>query len=458
MLRSSTKKSVALCPQGTVDPGLRIRLAEVLAFAGHGPRSAKAYMHAAADAQSVERDELQLRAAEQLLYAGHHVPATGILREVLPKFGVRLPRGPRWFVVLQVLYNALWILFSMFRTPRAPGPSRDAADNARRAQICETLGDGLLYVNLEVFAYLQQQHVLSGLKASEPGRVALALTSRALLLASPFPHLLHHVLPDLDRAVELSRTSGDAYVRGRVLLNRAVVYSAAGRYPETIALARQAELVFRRDCQGIKWGLQHAIAWQSVALFFLGRFRELDELCREHLPEARRRGDEMLTKLLAIWAAWVAVARDDPNEALRSGSISPDEVSHEAFTVLDAGTLTQRGPLLLYLGRAEEAWELYRRCMARATSTGVLTARARAHDFHWTRGLVATHLLTRGSAPEPPLRSRARGALRPRSSAPCARTFRTCARHAPTMHSPWRSTSKGTCCWFKGSNRSPSRS
>jgi hypothetical protein len=39
--------------------------------------------------------------------------------------------------------------------------------------------------------------------------------------------------------------------------------------------------------------------------------------------------------------------------------------------------------------------------MAQTTSTGVLTARARAHDFHWTRGLVATHLLTRGSAPEP---------------------------------------------------------
>jgi eukaryotic-like serine/threonine-protein kinase len=372
---------------GPTEPSLRVRLAEVLAYAGHGPRSAESYVAAAAAATAEQRSELRLRAAEQLLYAGHHEPAMVLLRELLPKFGIRLPRGPRWFVLIGILVNAVRLQFRRVRDVVETSPQL-----ARRAQICDTLADATLYVDIGLFTSLQQQHVFAGLQAGDAARIALALISRALMTASPFPHLFARVLPDLERAAELGRDCPDPYVRGRLALNRGVVYAAASRYEETNTLARRAEQIFRQECHGERWGLQHAIAWQSVSLFYLGRYKELDELCRENLEEASRRGDKMLSKLLGIWAAWVALARGITEEVLRLSPALPED---ELFSVLDSGVLTQRGPMLLYLGRDEEAWELYRRCEPLVRRIWIMSARPRACEFFWTRGLAASHLFAR---------------------------------------------------------------
>jgi eukaryotic-like serine/threonine-protein kinase len=369
-----------------------IELAKSSGFAGHGPRAAAAYLEAATRSEGAPQDELRLRAAEQLLYAGHQEQGMALLERSLPRFGIRVPRGPRWMQQLLTIWNAIRVGLRRERTVSAESPAL-----AHRAAICDTLGDATLYVDFWLFVHFQQQHVLAALRGGDPYRVALAFTARALMLASPFPLRFASLSSDLQRARNIAADCKDPYLRGRILLNHAVVYSAIGRYAETDAYAREAESIFRRECQGMLWGLQHAIAWRSVSMFYLGQLRQLGEFCRDNLPAARRRGDNMLSKLLGVWKSWVDIACGRAADAIES---APELVEGRAFAVIDAAVLTQRGPLLIFLSRVDEAWDLYRRCEPRVKAVGIMNARVRANEFYWTRGLTASHLLKRGAGEE----------------------------------------------------------
>src|SRR5262249_32773859 len=70
---------------------LRVRLAHTLTLAGRGAEAATAFHAAAAGASRVERVELELEAADQLIASGHIDEGLEAMRRLSRVLGVRIP-------------------------------------------------------------------------------------------------------------------------------------------------------------------------------------------------------------------------------------------------------------------------------------------------------------------------------------------------------------------------------
>lgn len=370
------------------------RHAETLALAGHPVASADAYEEAARGAAGTRRDELLLAAAEQLLFAGHNERALQLLRDTLPAYGLEVP-ATQGALVRSLIWGGLRLKWKKPRPDQFDVPSDVEHDlQGRRADLCGIFGDATLYMDFGLYAYFQTQHVLLGLASRDRGRVAKALTTRCMLEVSPNPRRYEAAQSDLAAAQGLAEATGDPNVIARVTLNRAVVCSAAARYRETLELSREAETIFRERCRGQTWGLRLSILWQSVSLFYLGDFAALRALCDAHLRDAEYRNDRNLSTLLRIWLAWCYLADDDRELALQ---VAPPCADPDAtFTILDAGIMTMRAPMDLYGGEVDAPHAMFARNEAAAKRSGVLRARTRGYEVHWTRGLTAVHREGRG--------------------------------------------------------------
>src|SRR6185503_7913678 len=102
------RQSLELHPAPPVEERvLRVRLGEALANAGRGAEAAAAYLAAAQGAGAGEAVDLERRAADQLLRAGHHDEGLAALRGVLQRQGLRLPGSPRRALLSLVVRRAV---------------------------------------------------------------------------------------------------------------------------------------------------------------------------------------------------------------------------------------------------------------------------------------------------------------------------------------------------------------
>ncbi|MFT3775128.1 MAG: hypothetical protein QM820_58015 [Minicystis sp.] len=227
------------------------------------------------------------------------------------------------------------------------------AEDLARLDVCWSIGHALQSVDLVRGADFQARHLLYALDAGEPGRVARALASEAILAA------MEGGRRGLDRAPRLveqahaaAERSGAPHAIAWAARAAAGVAFHAPRFSEAVALAHRAVELFRKTCTGVVWDIGSIVAdWLLPALFHLGRLDDLAARLPAHLKEAEDLGALALsTSLRALAAPRILLVNDRPSEARREAVDAIRRWPSRAFHLPHWYALLTRATASLYEG------------------------------------------------------------------------------------------------------------
>jgi hypothetical protein len=335
---------------------LRVRLGDALANAGRGAEAAAAYIEAVSGAGAAETLDLQRRAAEQLLRSGHVDEGLTVLKALLERIGMRLPRTPLRAVVflalrmLQVRLRGLWF--------REREESQIAPGDLVRIDTCWSVASGLSMVDTIRGREFQLRHLLLALRAGEPFRVARALGSEAAYTGITGRRSRRRAEKLVAQALDLAGRVGDPRAIGLAYLGAGMSAHLDGRWKIGWEFAQKCEQIFRERCTGAVWELDTTHVYSLRALVFLGEVRELSNRLPALLKEAGERGDLYAeTSLRARLSYLVFLVSDEPERARGEIRRAAAQWSHQGFYLQHYFHLVGETEIALYAGSALEAWE-----------------------------------------------------------------------------------------------------
>jgi eukaryotic-like serine/threonine-protein kinase len=264
---------------------LTTRLGEALANAGDGAASANAYLTAAADAPDVHRIDLERRAAEQLLRAGHIDRGIEQVRSVLARVGMALPATPGRALASVLFQRALVRLRGLRFTERVA--DRIATADLGRVDICWSLASLGLIDTIRGADFGARQLRLA-LRVGEPDRIARALAVEAVYAVQMSgPGRARKLLAEAARLADRNRLP---HVLGIVASTTGLVEYVLGNYQVAREHLEHGNRYFL-ECIGVAWEMSVTRLFALICLYCEGR---LDELARQLPPllvEAEDRGD-----------------------------------------------------------------------------------------------------------------------------------------------------------------------
>ncbi len=330
--------------------GLEARLGDALANAGRGAEAADAYLRAVPGANAAEALDLQRRAAEQRLRNGHLDGGLAILRSVLTKVGMTLPRTPRSALASLLARRArIWMRGVRYRERDA---SQISQEDLTRIDICWSAAQGLAMVDTIRGAGFQAQNLLLALDAGEPYRVARALAMEAAFLATEGG-------PSRERTFRLWSVADALATRianPHALALTAMVAGNASYFRGEWRSARercdQAETIFRDRCTNVSWEINTAHTFALWSLLWMGDVREFSRRVTVLVNEAQERGDLFATTAFRTARAQYGFpAADDPASGRREVEDAMGRWSHElGFQLPHWWELFALGNLDLYEG------------------------------------------------------------------------------------------------------------
>ena len=367
---------------------LQIELATALANAGRGPEAADAYLLAAGGLSGRQELELQLKAAEQLLRAGHIDRGMEIATQVLSRVGVRLAPSPGRAVASMIRNRVLLRLRGLRHQVR--DEAAVAPDDLTSIDACVAVGLGLGMVDTIRGFDVHTRSLLRALKVGEPSRVA-----RAVAMEAGY-HAAVRGVKGRDRtrdllaiARQLAERVDHPHATAMVELMTASSAWSEGRWGSAARHAVDAMEILRGQCTGVTWELAFANIHHLDALAYMGDLAGI----REHLPgllaAARARGDLYAQTLLRLrFGTMLALADDDPAaaeqalEAVKDWSNAGYHVEHMVATY---NTAEWR----LYCGQSAEAWRGISEDWVDLRSSQLLRMQANRIHMHALRGRVA---------------------------------------------------------------------
>jgi serine/threonine protein kinase len=343
-------------PRGVEECQLRSRLADALANAGRGAESAREYLRAAASAAEADAQELQRRAALQLLSSGHVDAGLAILRTVLGAVGMKMPETPR-----RALWSLAWqrlrLGWRCLRFHRRDVRQVDAAQ-LRRLEICRSAAVGLSMVDPLQGANFQTRYLLLALHTGETQHLvqALAMEGAHRSIGGCFSRRRTDEM--LGAAETLARQLDQPYPAAMVTLAKGISDALEGRWQSAWSLCDQAEAIFRTHCTGVMWELSTAHRFALWPLMFLGEVAEIGRRLPALIKEARERNDlYAVTNLSLVIRTFVRLAEDEPEEARRELRQVIDEWSQQGFHVQHMNRLFDEVQIDLYQGEGRAAWQ-----------------------------------------------------------------------------------------------------
>ncbi|MFO0559731.1 MAG: protein kinase [Polyangiales bacterium] len=168
-------------PVGEARSALLATIAEHWALAGRAELAANAFELAALDAAPSKALALRERAASLLLGAGHIERGLTMMRAVLGAVGERLPRS-RVEVLARLGVARAKLLARGLRFDRR-NEGRSAPRELVRIDALHSVAAGLSLVDTVAGAYFSSVHLLEALRAGEPRRIAIALSTEQCFLA-----------------------------------------------------------------------------------------------------------------------------------------------------------------------------------------------------------------------------------------------------------------------------------
>jgi serine/threonine protein kinase len=327
---------------------IQVELAHALANAGRGAQAGRAFLAAAALETGQESRELERRAAEQYLRAGHVGEGLQTVLGLLHPLGLRWPRTPRRALISLAVNRARLKLSGLELAPRA----QDASSLAiARADACWSVGVGLAIVDLVRGADFQARSLLYSLRAGDPYRVARALAHEAGFIAAAGRSSAERANALLRTADELAHRSGNPHAVGMVRLVRGLVAFVQGRWRPGTEMLDEAADFLRDNCTGVDWELNTARVGSLICLYYLGEIVELSRRVPPLLGDADRRGDLLAAaSLRGSHPSVMWLAADDPSAARSAALWAAENWSGFGFSMQHFWSLLLAGEIELYSG------------------------------------------------------------------------------------------------------------
>jgi len=333
----------------------RIRLCESLANAGRGAEAAREYLEAARESLVTDTLELQRRAAEQLLRAGHIDEGLETIRRVLGRIGMKLSEH-RVRVLLTLLARRLQIRLRGLGFESRPVGEVPPGELIR-VDTCWSVAMGLALVDTIRGAESQSRHLLLALRAGEPYRVARALACEIGYSATAGGKGRARTDALIVSTTALVEKSGDPHARGLLAMVLGLAEFLSGRWGAAQKRGEEADEILRTECTGVSWERDTTNLYFLESTLFLGEWNTLFERLPLILKEAVDRGDRYAETSLRARFSWIpALAADRPGRAVAALENVVDRWSHAGFHLQHYWDARARIDIALYEGHGHDAW------------------------------------------------------------------------------------------------------
>ena len=346
--------ALSLKPAGP-DRGRLLRsLADALAHAGRGLEAAEAYLEAGEVVELQARTTMRREAALQLLLSGRIDAGRALAVEVLREVGLAIPRTTRAALAALIAHRAL---IRLRGTRYREVQEKDVPEQrVERMEHLWALSRGFSMVDVVRGAEFGARHLLLALQSGVPRRVAqgLALSAAHLATTAPGSRRTSALIRRLDG---LDRELGDPVVHAYLPLVQAIHAQSSGAWSATLEQADEAERRLTENCTGVVWETWTARLFGISSLFYLGRWRELDQRVTANLTEALDRGNVYaLTALMAPYGVLAWLARGDRAGGQRHLQEAVASLSVQGFHLQHYWTLMAETFLDLHAGDGAPAW------------------------------------------------------------------------------------------------------
>ncbi|MEQ8273686.1 MAG: protein kinase [Deltaproteobacteria bacterium] len=334
---------------------LRRRRADALANAGRGLEAAEVFLALARESSGADALQLRRRAAEQLLRTGHIDRGLECIANVLDDIGLSLSQTPRG-ALASLVRSRMAVRLRGLRFKRTPA-ERIPADKLARVDILWSVATGLGMVDSTLGLDFQSRHLVEALEVGEPYRAARALAMEACYSATGGVGSRRRTARVVEIADSLARTVDDPHALGLVEMAKGTAAFLEGRFAEGRAASTRAESILRERCRGVWWEIATSQVFNILSMAFLGELGALERFVRANVREAQARGDRYATANFKSGAANLAyLVRDDIAGGAAALQETRDHLPKDGFTIPHFYELVARINLLLYAGRAEEAF------------------------------------------------------------------------------------------------------
>jgi eukaryotic-like serine/threonine-protein kinase len=333
---------------------LRLRLAELLEWAGRGAESAKVYLEEAQRSPPSERVNLERAAAEQLLTSGRIDEGAAVLHRVLASLGMKAPGSAASALFWLLVYRVLLLVVGLRFTRR---DAKDVRPEDRiRIDALYSVTLGFIVVDVILGACMQARHLLYALRAGDSFQVMRAVSLEAGNLASAGGAEGRRERKLRDLGQRLAQGSDDPDAQVFVDGTRGISLFLRGRFKE----ARDVlELVSERN------SMQKRSGWQSNAFLFavdtlmvLGDLREAASLRERMLVDAEERGDlYTIVNLHTRATVFLSLAADDPDLARRHLREAMAQWSQTGYLLQHWQAMHYEAEIELYVGDGARGYE-----------------------------------------------------------------------------------------------------
>ena len=334
---------------------LLIKLASSLANAGRPAESARFYLDAAHETDSVNALDFQRRAAEQLLMGGHIDEGLDVIRRVLAAVGLKLFSNPKRALFSLIMRRARLRLRGLNFSERKE--SEIPESDLLRIDLCWAVAAGLGSVDAIRGADFQTLHLLLALQAGEPYRVARAMAIEAGFSALPGRRAEKRSAHLVRAAEVLAQKTHNPHATGLSTVMAGIAAFLNGRWRKAADLCNRAETVLRDQCIGAVWELASAQRFLLSSLMYLGELRKMADRLPNLISEAKERGNLYASTVLRSRMHIVWLAADEPDRAKRETLEALAEWSPSGFYLQHFYALFSLTQIELYSGMVHLAWK-----------------------------------------------------------------------------------------------------
>lgn len=363
-------------------PSLRLAMAEALSLAGQGPKAAEVFLEAAAapGTADAEARRLRRRAAEELFNSGHLDRALAISRELLAWAKASIPEGR--------LASILSLLWSRFRLQRrgfafVPRPAEEVpAEQLERLDILWTVAHGLGPYDLFRAADLTARQLRLALDIGEPQHILQGLAHETTMNSTKGVKAAAKVQRLQSLTTSLAERIGTPDALARASITAGLVALQAGRWQASAEALEKGEAMLMT---GASYEYHVAQLYGLWARSILGDFAGLSRRYHALLQAARHQGDRLMeANLRMVFGSRLLLREDEPEAALEEVDEAIALLPGGAFLASHYNHLVNRGDILLYLDRHEEAsafLESRRRALEHSFLLNIQAMRAAVMDL-----------------------------------------------------------------------------
>lgn len=334
--------------------GLLIGLGETLINAGRGSEAAEAYMQAAALSTPDKAQELQRRAAEQLLRSGRFRKGFETLSGLLDQVGLHLPHT-RSSAISDLMFQRIPLKLHGIRFQERNEAEIPHAD-LMKIDLCWSVAAGLSIADPLVGIIFITRSLRLSLAAGEPYRLSRALSLESMSLAARSRKSGDRAAALRTLALDLANRSKNPHAVALAIMAEGMAHYWRGAWKSAIEILDRADTMFREQCSNITAGSPTSRLLALWSLFYLGKLTELFRRLPQLLRQAEERGDLQATVNLGAGISHLmALAEDEPERAHTQVAECMQRWEGEHFYFQHWGELVAHIETDLYCGKWQDA-------------------------------------------------------------------------------------------------------